>query len=321
MSATPGPQDVAVIIVNWNNWRLSLECLASLRTTEGARWHLFLVDNASSDGSSLHFTDLGEDVTVILADANGGWTGGNNLGLRAALDAGYARFFILNNDAAVKPDTLRLLCDAMSGEDRPPILGPVHYDPDGDLDFVGAVINPRTGMPEERKAHETNLASFDSTYETSYIRGAGIFACREHFDEVGLFDDSYYLYYDETDWCFRARAAGYPIFMLRTAAIVHRGSGSIGGHRSALAVYFAVRNGFLFAHRYGSAGQQLRHFAWRFRWLAAQWEGERSKPKRMLAILFGRTPRAIAARKGTADYLRGRFGNCPDWIRSLSGSR
>ncbi|WP_309646290.1 glycosyltransferase, partial [Phenylobacterium sp.] len=79
--AAPPDLGVAVVTVNWNGWRDTLACLAALRGSRGAAWRLIIVDNASTDDSRSHLSDLGDDVTTLWAPTNGGWTGGNNIGV------------------------------------------------------------------------------------------------------------------------------------------------------------------------------------------------------------------------------------------------
>lgn len=321
MTGDPGHrQAVAVVVINWNGWPLTLECLASLRTSVGADWHLFLVDNASSDDSRHRLAGLGDDVTLILADTNGGWTGGNNLGLGRALTAGYGHVFILNNDARVLPDTIARLLD--HARDMPDaVIGPVHRDADGNaLDFVGASVEPRTGLPRFLATDPLAYAQLPDVYPTAYIRGAGIFATAAHFDRVGLFDDRYYLNYDETDWCYRAAAAGFPLVMVKDALIDHVGSAAIGGATSPLNVYFLTRNALLFARLHSTPAQRFRHGVDQLRWASRMMTGATSR-KRIVALLFGGAPAAIAWRMGVRDFIRGRFGDCPPAIRRLSGAR
>ena len=313
----PEDRSVAVIVVNWNGWRMSIDCLHSLRTSKNADWHLFLVDNASTDDSRDHLGNLGDDVTLIMSPNNGGWTGGNNIGICTALQSEYSHFLFLNNDAMVGPHTLSCLLDTFKSSVSQPILGPIHRDPLGNLDFVGATIDRRTGRPSEMHASEIDHASSSMTYPTAYIRGAALFAHREHLATVGLFDDQFYLYYDDTDWCFRARSMGYAIEMVRDAEVTHIGSASVG-HISPLWIYFMVRNGLLFVERHGGPLQRIRYAVWLVRWLAVFFEGHARLP-RLASMLYGKRDIAVAARRGLRDYLTRRFGDCPKLIRRLSG--
>src|SRR5688572_9260083 len=85
---------VAVVTVNWNGWRNTLDCLAALRRTRDVSWRLIIVDNASTDGSAEKLSGLGEDVVLIRSDRNRGWTGGNNLGVEYALREGFGHIFL-----------------------------------------------------------------------------------------------------------------------------------------------------------------------------------------------------------------------------------
>jgi GT2 family glycosyltransferase len=308
---------VAVIVINWNGWRLSLACLKSLRATNNVSWHLFLVDNASTDDSRAHLVDLGDDVTVILSETNGGWTGGNNLGIERALADGFDMFFILNNDAVVTSETLSVLARYCAGQAKSPVLGPIQLDGEGaNLDFIGAYIDPKSGMPEMKVVEGVDRSQLPRVYPTAFIRGAGLFARREHFDSVGLFDNRYYLNYDESDWCFRVRAKGYDVLMLNDAEIFHIGSASIGGGLSPLNVYFVARNSLLFAKTHCTPLQRLNHAYLLTQW-AARLTPETSRFPRLRALAFGRSKLAIAWRHGVRDHFLARYGNCPDAIREI----
>jgi GT2 family glycosyltransferase len=312
---------IAVIVVNWNGWQLSLDCLKSLRESVGVTWHLFLVDNASTDQSRAKLVALGSDVTVILSDINSGWTGGNNLGLERALSEGFGRFFILNNDAMVNPDTMAKLVAYSVSQPKSPVVGPIHLDGGGKaLDFIGTTLDDRTGLPKFRNVMETDFATLPEVYDTAFIKGAAIFATREHFENFGLFDDRYYLNCDEMDWCFRAREHGYPVSMLKNAAIRHIGSASIGGGLSPLNIYFLTRNSLLFAEVHCALRQRVFHFLELFRW-GTTLVPKTSKPRRFIALIFGNSVLAIAWRQGLSDYMRRRFGNCPPSMRALSKSK
>lgn len=312
------PSDsVAVIVVNWNGWRHSLACLESLRRSLDPRWRLYLVDNASADDSLLHLSNLGDDVVLLRSPTNGGWTGGNNLGVRNALRDGYNFIFILNNDATVLPETIGVLRQTQQEYmPRMPILGPVHYkELADDYDFIGADIDPYSGMP--RNLDPTSIAKEPPPlWETSYIRGAGLFVHRHHFETIGFFDDAYYLNYDETDWCFRARTLGMKSIMVRDAIIRHVGSASIGGNASPLNLYFLVRNGLLFSERHCPISKRLRLGRIYAQW-AKSFVPEAPRNRWTWSFLVSRSRHARAFKAGLRDYVLRHYGNCPDWIREL----
>lgn len=307
-------ETIAVVTINWNGAGNTLACLAALRAGEGPSWRLYLVDNASTDNSLDRLRGLGDDVVLLTSPVNAGWTGGNNLGLRAALAAGHRHVFILNNDAFVERDTLaRLLAAARSAGHPQPVLGAVHRGVEGnDYDFTTAVMDPKTGIPSWSDGPPEDKPLLP----TAYIGGAAIFASREHFETIGLFDDRFYLNFDDTDWCRRAVSAGFPLLMVRDAAIRHVGSASIGGRQSPLQTYFLTRNRLLYAEKHCTPIERLRLLR-RYVWQARDLTGDRSAGG-WLFRLFGATDGIVEAfRRGLSDYLLRRFGDCPPEIRRL----
>ena len=311
------PHSIAVVTINWNGWANTLGCLDALRAGHPSNWHLFIVDHASTDDSLARLTGLGDDVTLIPSATNGGWTGGNNLGVSKALAAGFEWLFILNNDAFVEPDTLeRLLAEARTQAERGawPVLGPVHRgDELHDYDFVGSVTDPKTGIPIwiDAALHPDLPARLTPT---SYVSGAGIFVNRRHFEQIGLFDDRFYLNFDDTDWCRRASALGFPLLMLADATIRHIGSASIGGRQSPLQTYFMTRNRMLFAEKHCSWRERLR-LARRYVWQARELTGQDNVFGWLPRLLQARDGAAAAFRTGLLDYVGRRFGDCPDAVR------
>lgn len=312
------PDSVAVVTVNWNGWQTTLACLDALRGSVGADWHLFVVDNASTDASLDHLRGLGDDVTLVENAVNGGWTGGNNLGIERALAAGYPYIFILNNDAFVEPGTIARLVALHQEAGEQAIIGPIHLTGDGEAyDFVGTDFNSRTGLPLWKSVEREAVETLPDLIETSTIKGAGIFVSAGQLAKIGTFDDRFYLNFDETDWCYRARAAGYALYMAKNAAIRHMGSASIGGMTSPLQSYFLARNGLLFARRHCNAAQTvqlLREYWWQARDLP------RDNPARrgwFWRFLTRPSPAQTAFKRGMIDFARGRFGDCPPEIRRL----
>lgn len=314
------PATIAVVTVNWNGWQMTLQCLAALRAcrVDDFTWHAYVIDNASTDDSLERLVDLGPDTTVIRSPVNGGWTGGNNLGVERALAAGHPFVFLLNNDAMLGPHAL---CELMAAHAERiaerPILGCLQRTDDGTgLTFSTIDIDPRTGMlvgpPEER----TRALLNERFMPTPIVNGAALFAHRSVFEEVGRFDDRFYLNFDESDWCLRAGAAGHSRYTLRDAVVFHSGNKSIGGASSPLQQYFIFRNQLLFSEKHGTWLQRLRvarasisrlrDVTGRESW----WNSIRQ--------LVSPSPVLYAMEAGLRDYLLRRFGNCPDAIRQLN---
>jgi len=317
----PAPR-IAVVVVNWNGWQHTLECLKSLRAAASPKWHLFIVDNASTDDSVDRLSDLGDDTTLIVSPTNTGWTGGNNIGVRQACQLGFEYMFVLNNDAQVEANTLeRLLAVSANIDDGNCILGPIHRDPKtGEFNFVGTVINDYSGMPDILTAQAADIGFYDEVEEVPYVVGAGIFARASTFKAVGEFDDRFFLNYDEVDWSYRARKLGHRSYVVRSARIEHAGSAAFGGKESALRTYFVTRNRLLFSELHLSLRYKLRALKitiCQFRRL----QGGDGKIRWVLSALTARDPLVFSYRQGCLDYMLRRFGDSSDKIRRLSDPR
>lgn len=314
------PATIAVVTVNWNGWEMTLQCLAALRACrlDGFTWHAYVVDNASTDGSREHLADLGPDATLICSPINGGWTGGNNLGVEHALATGHPFVLLLNNDATLEP---RALCELMSAHaeraTERPILGCLQRTDDGkDFTFTTIDIDPRTGMLVGPPKERTEALLKERFMPTPIVNGAALFAHRSVFEEVGKFDERFYLNFDESDWCLRAGAAGHSRYTLRDAIIFHSGNKSIGGAASPLQNYFIFRNQLLFSEKHGTWLQRLRVL----RAAVARLRDVTGRESWRSSIRQLRSPSPVlyAMEAGFRDYLLRRFGNCPDEIRQLS---
>lgn len=307
---------VAVLTVNWNRPALTLACLQSLRQTRGARWHLFIVDNASTDNSIEQLTDLGNDVTLVRSPTNGGWAGGNNLAVRSALNAGYSHLFLLNNDAEVAPDTLAELLRVSNEAAVRPVIGAVQLEGDYEAgSFSGT--RKEAGSVFDWFMDADAFAAEPELFDTGFIKGAALFAHRVHFDRIGTFDDRFYLNFKEQDWCERAKAAGFPVLMSKRAIVRHAGSGTMGGYDSPMSCYFLIRNGLLYAEMHGGPKLWLKAVISRLEWANLQYH-TKNWAKGLGKAAIDRSSWAVAFRLGLRDYALRRFGDCPPVIRDLT---
>jgi GT2 family glycosyltransferase len=299
---------IGIVIVNWNRWQLTEACIAALRLSLNAKYHSYVVDNASTDGSADHLAALGSDVTLIRHHVNAGWAGGNNVGVARALGDGHDFIMLLNNDAVPRPDTLAILSRVeanLTGTGGPrPVLGPVERRQSGCFGFVRATEDPQTGIPRWNPRDEVRAALQQELIPTSYVQGSALFTHRSVFERTGLFDERYFLYYDETDWCYRAAYAGHPLLMVRDATVQHESGATTGGLLSVLETYFMTRNRLLFAELHCTRQQR-------------QALAQRHRSRRHVYFASGEAL-AEAFRQGERDYVERRFGDCPPHIRALA---
>ncbi len=307
-AGTAAEPRIAVVVVNWNGWRDTLEALRSLRASAYPHWTFYIVDNASSDGSARELAAHAPEARLIRNVANQGFAGGCNTGIAAALADGTDAVFLLNNDALVQPDTLGSLASASQARPDAVLGAVVRYKGSGELQFFGSRMDAGTGAPVwfREPADEGELGHM--LIPTDFVFGAALFAPARVFERVGLFDERFFLTYEETDWCYRARAAGSACFVVRDAVVEHVGSASLGSAASPLQAYFLQRNRLLFWEKHVGPRRLLQGMRADLRWFRAGAGGASGPTRRALVIAW-------------RDYLLRRFGDCPPAIRRLNAER
>ena len=219
--------DLIVVIVNWNTRDLLLECLrAVLSTVRNPSYQVVVVDNASTDGSASMVRAEFPDVDLVASTENLGFAGGNNLALREAR----GRFvLLLNPDATVQKGAIDLLYQAMEEHPNLGALGAQLLNVDGsDQESWGHFPSLLTEIPgagrwrrASRARHFGDSTGVSAGSYVDWANGACLMLRRAALDQVGLLDESYWLYTEETDWCRRARSLGWYIGVLPGARVVH----------------------------------------------------------------------------------------------------
>lgn len=232
------------IILNYKTADMTLKSLdATMRAMEGISGAITVVDNDSQDGSYETLLDAVKDyarVTVLQSGHNGGFGAGNNVGIRARLPNGDKPDFvyIVNSDTFPAKDAIRQLMVQLQGNPKAGFAGSYIHGVDGDPhitafrfpsikgEFEGAI---RFG-PVSRlfKNHTVPLPLPDKTCTVNWLAGASLMMRQSVLDEVGLFDENFFLYFEETDLCRRAKLAGWDTVYVRDSEVAHIGSVSTG---------------------------------------------------------------------------------------------
>jgi len=290
--------NISVIILNWNGWKETIECLESFYQITYSNYYVIVVDNGSEDDSIKKIKEFAEGkikvsskyfkydqsnkpikvleyekeeaeagggreseisnlppskkLILIKNDKNYGFAGGNNIGIRYALKALNPDYILLlNNDTVVDREFLNNLIKFAERDKETGIVGPkIHYyDYDGRSDvisFTGEDIVPWKGVGQRYGSGEIDKGQWDKPMETDKIEGSCMLIRKEVFEKVGLFDERFFCYYEETDLCFRAKKAGFKVKYCPDANIWHKVASSMGGRTSPIRIYFLARNRFLF---------------------------------------------------------------------------
>ena len=230
--------DVSVVIVNWNGVQWLPQCLESLRGVEGIRKEVIVVDNASQDASVEAVRQGFREVELIVNSRNLGFAQGNNQGIRRGRGR---HFFILNNDTILQPGCLESLVRFLDTHPRAGMVAGHLVDPDGSTQFryypvalptlasLSADLLWLNRLWPRNRLGRGALARQWNPHEPSrmeQIPGACMLVRREAFEAVGLFDESYRFWYEDVDLCARCLRAGWEIWYVPEARIVHYGGAS-----------------------------------------------------------------------------------------------
>jgi GT2 family glycosyltransferase len=296
---------ICIVILNWNGWEDTVDCVASCLKLTYATVTIIIVDNASTDGSESILHERFPDIRIIQTRTNLGYAGGNNVGIRHAFESGADYVWLLNNDTVVDPAALNEMVRVAEQDPRVGMLGPkilLHSRPEY-LNCIGSTINLITGQPRLVGLGEKDDGRFDDIREMDTLSGCSLLVRKEVVDAVGLLDERFFLFYEETDWILRAKRAGYRMLYVPGAKIWHKVSASVGGHQSPLMLYYMTRNNPLLM-RQNVGALAFARFLIIYLCLVI--------PKKIINVLLlnkeKRYQKMTAILKGLRDYFSGRFG-------------
>ncbi len=209
----------SIIVVSWNGEPYLADCLDALAAQVGSDDEVIVVDNGSTDGSASLVRQRHPQVRLIENGRNLGFAGGCNVGLRAA--EGQA-LLLVNQDVVVRPGWLEAMLAALAAAEVGVVGGKLLY-PDGTIQHAGGILHDPQALPGHLGYREADRGRWDAARDVEYVTGAAMGFRREMLERVGFFDEGFFpAFYEETDFCARARAAGYRVVYVPTAVAVHR---------------------------------------------------------------------------------------------------
>jgi hypothetical protein len=235
---------VSIIILNWNGLKDTIECLESLKKINYPNYEVIVVDNGSEGNDADVLEErYGDYIRLIRNKENLGFAGGNNIGIKYSLEKGGEFFLILNNDVVVERNFLEPLVEDILKDEKIGIIGPVNYNyyQPSKIISAGRRINFWKGSNIE-------VFSLEEPTEVESLWGCCLLIKKDVIDKIGYFYEPYFLFFEETDYCLKARRAGFKIVCEPKSKIWHKVSSTLDKIPAATTYYFH-RNKLLFITR------------------------------------------------------------------------
>ena len=311
---------LAIVILNWNGKNDTQACLASL--PKGLL--TIVIDNGSTDGSIETLQRQFPEIVVIPTGKNLGYAGGNNVGIQYALNQDADLILLLNNDTLVDPTSISALIEETQLSPHVGIFGayPLRMSEPAKLDHLGGIWNPQTASFHLIGLGESD--GFRTNKSLDYVCGCSILIRRSVFEAIGFFEEKFFLFWEEADFCMRAKKAGFGIEVCYAARLYHKVSASfIGGNPHK--TYFWWRGRCLWIERNCSLQEKKHLFKtilfpeilhlFKLRFIKnVELFLLKLLNKKDLSQKKSKLLQYRSAIQGYADYNKKKFGNSPSWI-------
>ncbi|MBV4432325.1 glycosyltransferase family 2 protein [Clostridium tyrobutyricum] len=243
---------VYIVLVNFNGYKDTIECVNSLKKISYKNLRIVIVDNASTNNSVNLLKDNTNNCIIIESRKNLGFAGGNNLGIKYALDNKADYILLLNNDTLVEKNFLDNMLNPFIKDKKVGLVGcKIMYYPQKNIIWYGGgyidwfkFIGAHYGMGETDKGQCNDEKIID------FMTGCCMLIKKEVFEKVGFLLEDYFMYFEDVDFCVKVKNAGYKIWYNPKAKIYHKVGLSSGGEESPFNIEWCTRNRLLFMNRY-----------------------------------------------------------------------
>lgn len=248
---------VFIVILNYNGKGVTENCLRSLYKINYSNFEIVVVDNNSIDGSLEDLKQKFSKISFIKNEENIGFSGGNNIGIRFALERMADYVLLLNNDTEVAPGFLTKLVEVATSHLEIGIMSPVVMKQNSSqIWFSGGTI----GWLTMKNKHWSEIRE-DLFYSSEFISGCAMFIKKDVFQSIGLLDEDLFIYYEDADFSLRAKKAGYSLAVVPQSRVLHFEKSE---EKKANKVYWLVLSGLIFFHKNSPWWLKSWHFIYIF---------------------------------------------------------
>jgi GT2 family glycosyltransferase len=215
---------VSIIILNWNSYDVTLECLLSLRRIDYPNLEIVLVDNGSVDDSPARLLENVPEIRLIKNATNLGFAGGCNVGMRDAFHRGTDYVLLLNNDTIVAPDFLSQLVRVAESDEKIGAVSPkiLFFDHPDRLNYAGGEHRLWRLFPKVFGLRQLDDGKYDMTREVSFLTGCAFLIKAEVVRQIGVLEEVYFHFYEDIEWSLRVLKAGYKAMYVPPSVIWHK---------------------------------------------------------------------------------------------------
>ncbi len=242
---------VCLIILNWNGLDDTIECIESCFKLTYSNFYILLVDNASSDGSESILRERYPDINFIQTGENLGFAGGNNVGIKFALENDADYVWLLNNDTVVDSEALSELVKVAEKSESNAIVGSkiYFYNEPKKIWFAGGIWRKNKLFASHFGDGEVDVGQYDKICEVDYITGCSLLVKSTVIKEIGMMNEKYFMYWEDVDWGATVHKKGWKNIHVPTSFVWHKISSSMK-KQSHKQVYYFIRGSLLFFQKY-----------------------------------------------------------------------
>lgn len=299
---------VSIVILNWNGWQDTLECLNSLEKITYSNYEVIIIDNNSTNESVEEIKNwiankkTSVNHKLMISSQNSGFAGGNNPGIEYAVRNKSDYILLLNNDTTVDLEFLEKLVKVGESNENFGIIGPkIYYETDKNRIWFGGGYFTWLGGGQHMEFDKIDDKPLDDKIkEVDFMTGCCFLVKREVIEKIGLMNENFFLYYEDTEWSLRARKNGYKVIYASDSHIWHKVSQSVKPLSNPVIHYYHIRNALLLSKLY--APKIILGFI--YLWSASKYF------KQIIKIIFFPAKKEIAEMimSGINDFYSEKFG-------------